>query len=308
MPLEFQTYSIVAGTTYCNASCFFCISKMTTPEGVADELDDAAGEVNWHNFHKATRLAQQSGVTTVLLTGKGEPTLYPRQITAYLEKLEPYGFPLIELQTNGISLCSKRFRADDTLARWHRLGLNTVILSVVHTDDERNRQIYMPRHDRYPPLTDTIQVLHESGFTVRLGLIMLDGFIDSPAEIDRLVEFCRAHSVEQLTVRPVTMAEMSQDPATKERTRAVALDSAQVDAIREHVEQRGTLLMKLVHGARVFDVGGQNLCLTNCLTINPDEEELRSLIFLSTGELIYDWQYPGAVLLGPGSLREGVRR
>ena len=30
----------------------------------------------------------------------------------------------------------------------------------------------------------------------------------------------------------------------------------------------------------------------------PAEEELRSLIFLSTGELIYDWQYSGAVILG----------
>jgi hypothetical protein len=37
--------------------------------------------VNWRNFHKACRLAQLSDAITAMFTGKGEPTLFPDQIT-----------------------------------------------------------------------------------------------------------------------------------------------------------------------------------------------------------------------------------
>lgn len=299
MPLEFQTFSIVTGTTYCNASCFFCISKMTTSDDLAEELNETNTNVNWRNFHKAAKLAQQSGVTTVLLTGKGEPTLYPNEISAYLDALDPYGFPLIELQTNGIAFQSKRFSGKkDYLGEWYDRGLSTAILSIVHSDDEKNREIYLPKRSRYPSLIQTIRLLHEKGLSVRLSVIMLDGLIDTPEAVDELVGFCRDNDVEQLTLRPVTKAEMSHDPAVAKQTQAAIPKPERVTAVHEHVEKKGKLLLKLVHGARVYDYCGQNLCLTNCLTLDPDEEELRSLIFFSTGELVYDWQYAGAVLLG----------
>ena len=38
MAIQFQTYSIVAGNAYCNANCFFCVSKMTTSPERALEL------------------------------------------------------------------------------------------------------------------------------------------------------------------------------------------------------------------------------------------------------------------------------
>lgn len=55
--------------------------------------------------------------------------------------------------------------------------------------------------------------------------------------------------------------------------------------------------MTLAHGAVVFDLDGQNLCLNQCLTVQPDAEEMRNLIFFPDGHLRYYWQYPGAILL-----------
>ena len=66
--MHFQTFSIVVGTRACNASCPFCISKQTGLFGTPIK-------VNWRNFHIACNLAQKANTTTVLLTGKGEPTL-----------------------------------------------------------------------------------------------------------------------------------------------------------------------------------------------------------------------------------------
>ena len=76
-----QTLSIICGTRACNARCPYCVSKMTPSQGVG--LEDY--EPNWRNFEIANRYARDNGVSTILITGKGEPTLYPDQVTTFLE-------------------------------------------------------------------------------------------------------------------------------------------------------------------------------------------------------------------------------
>ena len=39
--------------------------------------------------------------------------------------------------------------------------------------------------------------------------------------------------------------------------------------------------MRLVHGAVIYDVNQQNVCLTDSLTIDQQKEEIRQLIFFS---------------------------
>ena len=55
--------------------------------------------------------------------------------------------------------------------------------------------------------------------------------------------------------------------------------------------------MKLMHGATVYDVAGQNVCLSNCLTVGKTDEDIRQLIFFPDGKISYDWQHEGARLL-----------
>ena len=79
--MKIQTFNIIAGNTNCNASCPFCIYKMTPKENMNSKLH----ETNWINFRKACQLAKDNHVSTVLITGKGEPLLYPNQITSFLD-------------------------------------------------------------------------------------------------------------------------------------------------------------------------------------------------------------------------------
>jgi hypothetical protein len=60
---------------------------------------------------------------------------------------------------------------------------------------------------------------------------------------------------------------------------------------------RGNKLMSLPHNAVIYDVNGQNVCLTNALTIEPEDEILRQIIFFPDGHLRFDWQFKGAVLI-----------
>lgn len=309
--MRIQTLSVVIGTSACNARCPFCVSRMTGPEptgtgkptGRARPTGTGKSRVNWHNFAKACRLAASGGVSTVLLTGKGEPTLCPDEIQEYLQALESRGFPLIELQTNGISLGrlagggkpAGRGLDAAQLRRWHQLGLNTLAISAVSDAVEANRRCYGPA---YPELDRLADYLHDLGFTVRLCVMMQRGDVDSPTAVTRVVDFCRRHGIEQLTARSIRRPATSQDPLAKAYVDAHSLWPAQESEIRHWAANEGTKLMSLLHGATVYDVDGQNFCLSDCLTLGDNENDIRSLIFYSDGRLAYDWQYPGAVILG----------
>ena len=292
--MQIQTFSIVAGSEACNARCPFCISKMTLSLGV--ELKEP--EVNWRNFEVACRFAKQSGVTTVMLTGKGEPTLFPKQITQYLQKLARHEFPLIEMQTNGIVIAEKWEIYKTYLQEWYDLWMTTIAISIVHYEPEKNRQVYVPYKQSYINLSDLIKELHSIGFLVRLTCIMANGFIDSAEKVKNLLNFAKENQVEQLTVTPVNKPdeEHSRNKEAWDWTNTHHLTNVQLSEIIQYVEKSGVHILTLQHGAKIFDVGGQNLCLNGCLTVNPAGEDLRNLIFFPDGRMRYYWQYPGSVI------------
>jgi molybdenum cofactor biosynthesis enzyme MoaA len=291
--MKIQTFSIVAGTRACNARCPFCISRMTPEAG----LGRTPGPVNWRNFRKGALFAARAGVTTAMITGKGEPTLFPERITEYLEALDEFQFPFLELQTNGIALDESRETYAVHLKDWYHLGLSTIALSIVHYEAEKNRRVYLPHRERYIDLPDLIGRLHDQGFSVRLSAVLVGGFIDSPNELGRLIDFARETRVEQLTVRPVNQPQRSQDPEAHAWAVEHRLEKDRLAAIADHLNRIGRPLMKLIHGAVVYDVDGQNVCLTDSLTLEAEGENLRQLIFFPDGHLRYDWQYEGAVIL-----------
>jgi len=295
--MKIQTFSIVTGTRACDARCPFCVSKMT---GFAELPGNRS--IDERNFRKAALLAERAGTTTVLFTGKGEPTLYPDEISAYLELLRSHSFPLIELQTNALAI-GRLARDGDSgtkltaehLREWYRLGLDTVAISAVDVTPAPNQEVYA---EDYPDLATTVGALHDLGFSVRLCIMMAKGFVDSPERMEQVVEFCRQHRVEQLTARPIRRPQTTASESTSDWVVQRGMGDADADAVYRWVADHGTHILSLMHGARVYDVDGQNVCISDCLTVEPDEGNIRTLIFYSNGRIAYAWQYEGAVLLG----------
>ncbi len=298
--MKIQTFSIVVGTRACDARCPFCVSKMTG-FGVLPKTR----RIDRINFDKACRLAELSGSTTVLMTGKGEPTLYPEEITAYLNLLKKWEFPLIELQTNGLML--GRLAQGETdglpkglnrkiLAAWRRKGLNTVAISAVSVENWRNATIYSMD---YPDLATTIKFLHSFGFTVRLCIMMLEGFVDTPRKVQAVIDFCRAHRVEQLTIRSIRKPQVSNyDKKATQFVTERGLTDFEVKNINTWCLRRGKKMMTLPHDAVVLDINGQNVCVTSCLNEDGESDDIRTLIYYSDGSLRYRWDYDGAIILG----------
>lgn len=304
--MKFGTFSVVVGNEACNARCDFCVAKMT------EQLGLKCGEINRRVFDIACRLADKADVTTALLTGKGEPTLFPDQISDYLVGLEQHNFPLIELQTNGLVFLKDKTKTSgyktkwvSQLTYWRGLGLTTVALSIVDYTNPMNQLIYCNDGAKigpeYPDLTETILFLVRScGLSVRLNCIGIAGGIDSVRGLQGLLRYVQGFQDDghdlQLTWRPVQMPRDSRSDKVAYRTRELQVSQERINSIQSWADAVGTVLYKLPHGATVYDIKGQNLCLSNCLTIQPDLDEIRQIIYVD-GHIRYDWQHRGAIIL-----------
>jgi MoaA/NifB/PqqE/SkfB family radical SAM enzyme len=295
--MKFQTLSLVAGTQACSAKCPFCVSRMTG----MDYIDTKPEEINKRNLRKALRLAEIGNVTTVIITGKGEPMLFPEHIDTYMTQVDNFNFPFIELQTNaGIFELDewKGESIDSYLSKWAARGLTTILISNVGYDQELNHQVYFPHKKSWIDIEKVINKIHKFGINVRLTTVGIANGIDSPDKIKKLIEWADFLGVKQVTWRPVNKpTSNTNDSSVFEWVKANGLSQETVDNIRNYVVDNGILLYKLVHGAAVYDLHGKNFCISNCLTNDPNEETVRQLIFFPDGSLYTDWQFKGSVLL-----------
>jgi pyruvate-formate lyase-activating enzyme len=252
--------------------------------------------INQINFAKACRLAQINSVTSVIITGKGEPLLYPDQITDYLTALKPYNFPIVELQTNAILLSEQPQKYEPYLRLWHKLGLTFIAVSIIHYSPEKNRQNYLPYAKSYPDLQKLIARLHNFGFSVRLTCTLIKGGVGSVAEAREMVRHAHLWQADQLTLRKVAAPERSQNAVVYSWTKAHQLSPKTLDAIELYLRQEGNQIASFDYGGAIYDVDDQNVCFTNALTLNKDSEDFRQAIYFPDGHVRFDWQYKGAII------------
>lgn len=286
--MKISTLSIVCGTEACNAKCPFCVSKMTPTAELPKKFDLSGVK---RNLNKTIQFALQSGVSTVLITGKGEPTLFPEHVSQYIFQINNR-FPFIELQTNGITLENDDETIGEYLKEWYFHGLTTVSISIVSPDAQKNKEIAGLSNR----LVDVIKRIHDHRLAVRINCTMLKGGVDKISDVMNLIEWCKNFKVEQLTIRPVAAPAKPEDPEVARWVEEHIVPVENLEEIYSALRRRGTSLMDLPHNAEIFDVHGQNVCLNNCLTL-PRGEEIRQLIFFPDGHLRYDWAYPGAILI-----------
>lgn len=289
--MKIQTLTAVVGSSACNAKCPYCVSRMTPGCGVAKDLQP----VNWRNFRKACRFARDCGVSTLLLTGKGEPTLWPDVIERYLGEIDndKLDFPFIELQTNGIELTRMKAAYEHKLKSWYDFGMTLISLSVAHFDPERNANIVGVEYNPW----DAVEMIHDAGMSVRMNCTLVKGGIDSIENAEYFIEYCKNFGVEQITLREVTKPEISESVEISDWVRDNQVDGFEEKLGRHMLHHGAALLLHLPHGATVFDWHGQNVCLNNCLTSSKDPEKIRQLIFFPDGHLRYSWCYEGAIIL-----------
>jgi molybdenum cofactor biosynthesis enzyme MoaA len=291
--MKARTFSIVVGNAGCNAHCPWCISRMT------ETNFELTRDINWRRFATACNIVQQArdGLLSVLLTGKGEPTLHVTQVYQYLRELQNHGnFPLIDLQTNGVLFDPEN---EDcllqSLCEWRDLGLTLVCFSVTHYYHDLSNRL-MGIRENYD-FRRAIKAVHECGLGVRLNFTLLTNGVHTPEHLEHCVDLAAGYGVEQLTFREVTRP---CDSISKDHAAYVDAHKP-IDACKtlfHYLEMNGAnRLPDLAHGAALFDYRGQNVSVNHCLTDTVDPNDIRQIIFFPGGEICYDWKYRGARLL-----------
>ncbi len=193
--------------------------------------------------------------------------------------------------------------------KWKALGLDYIAISVVDIKRENNKKIYLHhRNIAYPRLEVTVAFLHAMGFRVRLCVMMHEGMVDTPQRLEEVLQWCRENEVEQCTARPIrkptgTIRIEDADDFTK------YLDANGIGEDKEAEfmhwirnkcrDGKARILRTLMHGqneVKVYDVEGQNLCLSDCLTMESTSDDIRTLIVYADGDITYDWVHRGARL------------
>ncbi|MBR3603647.1 MAG: radical SAM protein [Elusimicrobiaceae bacterium] len=290
--MQCKMLSVIVGNSACVAACPYCVS------GEAPNAKNTqTPTVNWRNFRIACKAADRYGVDTVMLTSRGEPTLFPQQITDYLEHLQPFPFPFVELQTNGIPLSRNPKKYTPFLKKWYELGLTVITLSVVSHLPSKNQPIYAP-NGQYIDLPALIHFLHSFGFTLRLTCVLCKGITYTPAQVREFIRFAKQNQVEQVTLRPVN--DEFRRPSAKQWIIKHRLSPRDKQAITRMLEKEGHRLLELGRIGTVYDVEEQNVCFCvplNKYTIETDPNQIRQLIFFQDGHLRYEWEMPGGNLL-----------
>jgi molybdenum cofactor biosynthesis enzyme MoaA len=282
--MKSNTFSIVVGDDKCNANCPYCVAKMT------EQVSTTPG-LNLRRLETACKIAQQAadGFCTAMITGKGEPMLHPDQIEQVLQTFYSYDFPVIELQTNGILI--EKYR--DKLTHWHAMGLDLVSISIADTLPATNNHL-MGISGVYN-YTHAVRTLQEIGFSVRLNVTMTRQGLHTTSDFQQLMTNCYQLKVDQVTLREVTKTNCYGKVAEWVQNNNV---DGFTDNLIEYIEMcGGTRLLELPHGGVVYDLNGQNVCLTNCLTGSSDPNNTRQIIYFPDGRIMYDWCYAGARIL-----------
>ncbi|MFA7219749.1 MAG: radical SAM protein [Synergistaceae bacterium] len=282
--MKIATVSMVVGDYSCNARCPFCVASQTYAVKYEKTISDA-------DIRIGCRLGELGGATTCLITGKGEPTLYPEEITTSINIAKDY-FPLIELQTNGIRLPLLH----EHLPVWYRLGLRTISLSTTHYEHEANKKIY---GNKYLDIAEVKKILDSHNIRLRISVVMHRDGIDTLEKCKAMIDYCRKLSVTgkypvQLTMRPVACWD-NQSKAS-EWTKNHMVSDNELSNFYEWIS-KFPIILTVPPDGKVLDIDGQNLCVTDCLTTSKSTEELRQIIIYPDGRVAYDWKYKGAFLI-----------
>jgi len=282
---KIYSVSVLVGSGKCNGNCAFCAGKYLRPQ---------AGDnpAFWRNLEAAIKLSARYGGWSLSLTGSGEPTCDPEDVSRALEvykKCADQGayFPNVNLFTNGILFGDREF-ALRWLPRWRELGLTNVAVSVHDTVPGMQARAY--GLDHYPFFTDIFKNIRECGVGVRCTLLLRQGAIDNADSYADAIKTLCDYGADNITSWPVGNPNGTRNEFTPSRWGLFR--------IRRWLHNNAKLCHGHVWGGGVYDWGGAILRITDYVSKHdPDADFVRQLVVFQDGVVAYSWIREGALCM-----------
>ncbi len=273
-----QTLSICIPDKGCNQNCPYCVSKMTW-NPLPDETQMYA------SIHKVKSFAERAGVTDVVLTGKGEPTLNYE----FISKIMPHfkEWPVV-LQTNGTMFTEN---ISHKLRDYHIIGTDIVAVSV----------------DDLPILTHYSKIgmfkYMKSNHLIPRITVMLTPYAVRNCFEDWIDE-CLNIGIRQLSFREVTIPNYRMD-TTLSNEAALWIEknittnfnvNKWIKNYYKEIKQYSTI-RQLPYGAVIKDVRGISVTYFEyCVQDTHRNDDIRSLIWNQDGHLYTTWNSPASLI------------
>jgi len=225
-------------------------------------------------FRQSATIAINHNAQNVLITGKGESTKYPSQVTQVLIELKNYSFDKIELQTEGSNIAQDKM--NEWLKVWKMLGLNYIAISVYDCNPKQNAEMFQGKEYN---LMHLINKLQKFGFRVRLSCIPAKGYIDDVNDILKMIAFAKHNNVVQLTFRFMDKPKSSRCEKTLKNVEKYSLSEDDKEQIIRYIRKDGCFCDRLPHGAEIYEIIGQNVCITPGLSNSAGKDDIRYLIY-----------------------------
>jgi len=284
---KIYSVSVLVGNGACNGNCAFCAGKYLRQQAAESKTYEA-----WkRNFGAAIRLSARYGGWSLSLTGSGEPTCDPEEVT---EALEIYNscakngafFPNVNLFTNGILFGDREF-ADKWLPLWKHLGLTNVAVSIHHP--ERWGQAAAYGLKTYPKLEDIFRNINRH-VGLRCTLLLRKGGIDNAKMYESAIRELRLLGCDNITSWPVGNPDGTRNEFTPSRFGLMG--------IRLWLKRNAKLCHGHVWGGGVYDWDGAILRITDYVSRHdPDADFVRQLVVFQDGTVAYSWIREGALCM-----------
>lgn len=259
---------------YCNKNCPYCISKMTgTGKG------EAIGERYFRNLKKAKTMAIACEASSVILTGKTEPTLNLEVVKKVCKIFED--FP-IEIQTNGILLNEKNINLLDD---W---GVDTIAISV-------------DSYEQLTSLSEALKLMRNLSFNIRLTVNLTNSILNDDILYDfrNFLNLAILNDINQLSFRKVVIPDHAIN--TKESIKVQKWINENVDEEKankfidnftNYILNSGEaqFLYRLPFGADMYMVDGVSCTVfRKCIQEDHKDDDIRSLVYYEDGHLSSTW-------------------
>jgi len=255
---------------YCNKNCKYCVSVMT---GFTEKHSIV---YMLRNLKKVHTFAKRAGITSVLLTGKGEPTLNITDIEILAYEFNMYA---LELQTNGI-LLSQDLELVGNLQIW---GFDTIAISI---DSDRDFERMIP----------VIKKINDEGMTARITVNVCDK-LQKYSTFKSILAYAKTHGALQVLFRKLsvpTRDNKSEAPAEWIKVHGETGFYEKYDMITQElnkaIQTRGEQIRVLNTGEIVWSVDNVSVVsIDYCIQEESDGNDIRSLIFHEDGHLYTQW-------------------
>ena len=256
----------------CRRNCPYCISNMTFYPKANDDLF-------LRNLDKAIKMAHLCGVTSVLITSKGEPLNRLDYIKNLAEAFKL--FPL-EIQTNGEMLIGM-----GVLDMLYYSGVNTIAISVDSMAAIKT-------------LEPVYSMIAGYGFNLRLTIVISDLWEEK--DVKPLLEYCASNGIRQLTFRLTTIPYIYR---TGEKSEATIkwIEENTKKSQKEFFESINmfanseNLVRELAFGPKVYSAMGISITsIPYCIQEHNNTQDIRSLIYHQDGHMYTSWDKPASIL------------